>query len=382
MNICVNALPLRGLVTGVGRYVRSLYAEMAGLPGVSVQYFLDPELLARMPEQARPGAWIKRTDWLWKLPDALVTALRAAHWLRFEHRLRRALRTSGATVYHETAFTPSNIRRSVPQVFTLYDLSLLCCRDMHPRERVWFADLFFKRRLPEATHIIAISSYVRQEAMELLDIPGDRITAIPLAPAPHFGPRDPGECAAVRRKYGLPERYFLFVGTLEPRKNLDALVTALRLGREPHHLVITGWKGWGDKQWEAALSEPRLASRIHPTGYVDDADLPGLYAGATALIYLSHYEGFGLPVVEAMACGCPVVCSNVSSLPEAGGDAAWFIEPRDVDALAQAMDTLAGDEARRAAMRARGLRHAASLTWRRNAEATLAVFRRAAGEAA
>ncbi len=376
MKIAVNALPLTGLVTGVARYVRNLYVEMERIPECEIHYYTGTRLSRQMPAQAEPGEWMKRTEWLWKFPDVIVTTLRAIHWLLFERHLRGTLKTEPVSIYHETAaFTAANIFKRIPQVFTLYDLSLLRFRDMHPRERVWFADLFFKRRLKEATHIITISDFIRQEAIEYLQIPEDRITAIPLAPAPQFKEQTEDTCRAVREKYSLPESYFLFVGTLEPRKNIETVVNALKGTDAAHHFVITGWDGWGDKQWMSQDEGEEYKKRIHLTGYIPDEDLPALYAAATALVYISHYEGFGLPVVEAMACGCPVICSDAASLPEAGGNAARYIAPDDIEGVVTAMNDVASDDKLRATMKAKGLRHAASLSWEDNARRTYEVFK-------
>lgn len=378
MRICVNALPLSGLVTGVSRYVRNLYTALGLLPNNELLYYTGAGADSDMPQPAETEAWIKRTDRIWSLPDFVVTGLRSLHWLRFEAHLRSTLSQRPVDLYHETTFTAANIHRNVPQVFTLYDLSLLRCRDMHPRERIWFADLFFKRRLPEASHIITISSFIRDEAIEVLGIPEDRITAIPLAPAPQFQVQPKDACARVRETYGLPEQYFLFVGTLEPRKNLETVAAALRNCAGDYHIVLTGWKGWGAKEWLEQAKAEGYADRLHLTGYIPEKDLPALYAGAQALVYVSHYEGFGLPVVEAMACGCPVICSNVASLPEAGGDAACYVAPNDLEGLIAAMDRVATDETVRSDMRGRGLAHAASLTWEHTARETLRVFEQVA----
>lgn len=374
MNICVNAIPLSGLMTGVARYVRSLYQEIEQTSDVTALYYTGADLALKMPSQADYKTWSKRTDRIWSLPDPVVTGLRALHWLRFESHLRSKLSSSVAHVYHETTFTPANIHQKIPQVFTLYDLSLLRYREMHPRERVWFADLFFKRRIPEASHIITISSFIRNEAIELLGIPEDRITAIPLAPAPHFEKKSAEEYERVRRKYNLPEKYFLFVGTLEPRKNLDTVVAALSKCEGRHHVVLTGWKGWGAKEWQQKAQHAGVADRIHCTDYLPEVDLPGLYSGAIALVYLSHYEGFGLPVVEAMACGCPVICSNVASLPEAGGDAAYYIDAEEKDEVGIVMDQLASDTTLRNDMIHKGIMHASTLTWKRTAQETVKIF--------
>lgn len=183
-----------------------------------------------------------------------------------------------------------------------------------------------------------------------------------------------GDIAATRQKYGLPERYFLFLGTLQPRKNIARIAQAYARWRAAHPnddaaLVLAGGKGWlYDPAWTAGIE-----GVIMP-GYVDDADKGALYAGALALVFPSLYEGFGFPVIEAMHCGTPVICSNTSSLPELAGDAALMVNPLDVDAIAAAMGQLSVDAVLRDSLRAKGYAQAAQFTWAAAAQATLAAL--------
>ena len=156
MNILVNGFPLTGLLTGISRYVRCLYTEMQQLSDTSIAYFTGPAASSEMPLQAESEAWCKTREMLWRLPDPLVTGLRILHWRYFENRLRRCCRRQPFDVYHETAFFPAALK-DVPVVYTMYDLSLIKFRREHPRERLWFFDLFFNRRLPYAAHILTIS---------------------------------------------------------------------------------------------------------------------------------------------------------------------------------------------------------------------------------
>ena len=197
--------------------------------------------------------------------------------------------------------------------------------------------------------------------------------------------------AAARARYGLPDRYLLFVGTIEPRKNLGRILTAferLHATGLTDALVIVGKRGWLYDDFFARLEgSPAKQAVIFP-GFVPDADLPAVYAGAQALAFPSEFEGFGLPVLEAMACGTPVVCSNTSSLPEVAGDpsagsgqaAALLVDPLDVDALTDALRRVLSDPALATELRGRGLAQAARFSWARAAEETLAVYRRVMGK--
>ena len=193
MDIIVNAIPLTGLLTGISRYVRCLYRELQTVPGISITYFTGSAQVSAMPQQAEPHAWSKGTEMIWRLPDVVVASMRTVYQLNFERRLRRASHNRQYTIYHETAFFPAALRE-VPVVYTMYDISLIKYRAEHPRERVWFFDLFFKRRLPYAAHILTISNFMRNELVETLKIPEDAVTAIPLAHDPSLLSPQPAGC--------------------------------------------------------------------------------------------------------------------------------------------------------------------------------------------
>jgi len=374
MDILLDAIPLKGLMTGISRYVRSLYVELERLPGVTVHYYEGRLCTTKMPVQARTGSWTRTTSLVWKLPDAAAFGFRAATWLSYELKVRRLIRRNRFRLYHETAFTPSAVR-VIPQVFTMYDLSLQKFREMHPKERVWFSDFFLKRRLGYAAHVITISDFIRSEICEYLHLPPEKVTAIPMAPDPFFSPRGRRKSQGVVEALGLPRDYLLFVGTLEPRKNLSLLMRAAAACRSHIPIVLTGWEGWGHDALPKATRDQGLRGRVFTTGYVDEESLACLYSNARALVFPSLYEGFGLPVLEAMACGCPVICSNTASLPEVAGDAALLVDPHDVEELADAIDRVMDDSALRSDLIRKGFRRAAHFSWEKTARETLAVFR-------
>ena len=373
MRILVNALPFVGVLTGIQRYARCLYREIEKLSGISVGYFNGIRCHPSMPQQRDAQVWARKTERLWKIPPSFFTELRILHWLALEQRLKMIAHTRRFDVYHETTSFPAAVR-GLPVVHTVYDLSLLKHRDKHPRERVMLFDFFFKRRLPYATHVLTISEFMRQEILEELRLPEDRVTAVPLAPEAVFYRRSPEQVAQVLAKAGWPSEYFLFVGTLEPRKNLPLLLQALARSKTRVPLILAGWQGWGGPDWESDLERLKLRERVVCTGYVDEEALACLYSGAAAFVYPSWYEGFGLPVLEAMACGCPVICSNTSSLPEVAGDAAILIDPRDAEGLANALDTVLDDSALQQSLAQLGLKKAAEFSWENTALRTLEVF--------
>lgn len=232
-----------------------------------------------------------------------------------------------------------------------------------------------------AKRIIADSKATAADLEEMLGVEPERIDVIPLGVDELYRPVPAEAGATVRAKYGLPESYFLYVGTLEPRKNVVRLIEAWsRLAETcPQDLVLAGREGWKVQAVREAIAASPHANRIHRPGFIAVDDLPAVLSGAYTFVWPSLWEGFGLPPLEAMACGAPVVTSNVSSLPEVVGNAALTVDPEDVDAIAAAMLELVEDEVLVKALKARGLQRAATFTWRTTAEATVKTYRKVLG---
>jgi glycosyltransferase involved in cell wall biosynthesis len=375
MKLIVNAAPMTGLLTGIARYLRNMYIRMAEMEQVEISYLIGKELAHSLPPLADSGKWQKKTAAVWNLPDQIVFGLRSLRWLRYESILRKNCRKNLFDLYHETAFVPAKMT-DIPTVYSIYDLSLRRYRDTHPRERVWFFEYFLKRRMPFATHILTISEFIRQEIIEELKVPAEMVTAIPLAPDPIFGLRPAEEIKKIKQQYNLPQSYLLFVSSLEPRKNIDLLIEAMHNISIDIPLVLVGWHGWGDKDWLEKIKSTKLKNRIHIIGHVPDEHLAEIYNGAMALVYPSLYEGFGLPIVEAMACGCPVICSDTASMPEAAGDAALFINPQKSDELSAAIESVVMDTKTRTDLISKGHAQAKRFSWERTARETLDVFKK------
>jgi glycosyltransferase involved in cell wall biosynthesis len=278
-------------------------------------------------------------------------------------------------IYHATEhLLPRLNRRSV---LTVHDLIF----ERYPQHHTWKNRFFLKLGMPlfvrAADAIIAVSRHTKRDIIELYGAPAQKIHVIYEGIDERFSPVDAAGVEAVRQKYTIERPYLLMVGTLEPRKNHVAALHALaRLKADgfPHCLVIAGGHGWLFDPIQSLVGELQLTPDVIFTGRVPDEDLPALYSGADSFLMPSLYEGFGFPVLEAMACGTPVVCSNVSSLPEVAGDAALLVDPEHEDALAQAVGRVLADPELSAQLRCSGEVQAARFRWIDCAEATVALY--------
>jgi glycosyltransferase involved in cell wall biosynthesis len=284
-----------------------------------------------------------------------------------------------AELYHATEHLLMPLRR-VPAVLTVHDLIFRLFPQHHKRLNYWYLNAAMPLYCRRASAIIAVSQSTKRDLIQFYGLDPAKITVVHEAAAPHFRPASPAQVAQARAHYGLPESYLLHVGTIEPRKNLSRLLEAvgrLRLAGEDVRLVVVGGKGWLYEGFFRRLEELRLGQAVQLPGYVPDADLPAVYSGARLVVVPSLYEGFGLPVLEAMACGAPVVCSHASSLPEVGGGAVRYFDPDDVSAIADAILAVWRDAELRETLRRYGLARAAQFSWARAADETLAVYAQA-----
>ena len=375
MRICLDASPAVYGRGGIGRYTLELIRALMALGGgIELTIFYNrarrgkdatgPHLVP--PLEDLPRLTTPLPDKPWRLSVLLAHLLR-----RPQDRL-----LPGVDLFHATDHVLPCLA-GVRTVFTLHDLTFRLCPETHSPANRWYLTLMMGRFLRAAGAVIAVSECTRQDAVRLYGLEESRVRVIYPGVGPQFRPADPGKVASVRRRYGLPERLILYVGTIEPRKNLPALLraySALRQRGCEHRLAIVGREGWRSHSFWATLRELGLGGELLIPGYVPDADLPALYSAAEVFVFPSLYEGFGLPVLEAMACGTPVVCSAASSLPEAAGEAALLVPAGDATALAAAIERVLADPALRARLREEGLARARRFTWEAAARATLEVY--------
>lgn len=281
-------------------------------------------------------------------------------------------------ILHSPDFIPpaSGARR---YVITVHDLSFLHYPEHLTAESRRYYNAQIAWAVQQADAISADSEQTRQDLIALLDAPPEKIRTIHLAANPIYRESfNPQEVAATLSRYELAAGYLLFVGTLEPRKNVPTLLRAYRLLRDETGfrgpVVLVGGRGWLYEEIFATVDALEIDREVRYLGSVDDTTLAHLYHGATLLAQPSHYEGFGLPVLEAMHCGCPVVCSDRGSLREVAGDAALLLPPDDVTAWAEALHSLLQDHALRARLTAAGIEQAARFSWERTARATVALY--------
>lgn len=374
IRVAFNATSLLSPLTGIGQYSRQLALGLAQHQGIDASFFYGAVWGKKVRDAPLPGS-AGLVPWL----RSHVPYSYALRRLIQNNRFARHASTRTFDLYHEPNILP--LPFDGPTVITVHDLSWIRYPETHPPERVRAMHKYFQRGLEQASLILTDSEFVKRELMEVFGVKPVRICPVLLGVEATFHPQSTDETRAVLDKYKLVHsQYLLAVGTLEPRKNLAVALRAFRQLspslRRRFPLVLVGMTGWHSSALERELAPLIAAGEVRQLGYLPRAELATIIAGAAMLIYPSIYEGFGLPPLEAMACGVPVITSNVSSIPEIVGDGGLMLEPQDIDGFAKAMETLlvAPDVRHEIALKA--LVRSAHFTWDRCISQTVDAYSR------
>ena len=360
MKIVVNALQYKLNSSGIGVMIRDLFGPFTRITRRKCQVILSKD----SPE----------------FPAGAETELIRSPWDNGQKLRRMAFQSFqlGRRYCHDAVLlttdskTPLFLPKSCVLVPLVTDLAVYRLPEAYQRSRVLWWRLQYRYIRRRARFFLAISEFTKREMTDVLGIPPERIHVIPCACSERMERvEDAAALAAVRERYGLPERYVLFVGNSNPRKNLERMIQAFDMLKErtglPHQLIIAGEQGWLFDR-DKALEGVKHRDDVRFIGFVPDEDMPALYSGAELFLFVTLYEGFGVPVVEAQRCGVPVVTSNTSSLPEVAGDGAVLADPYDVESMAEAMQSVLEDRALAAELVGKGYENAKRFSWARSAE--------------
>ena len=388
MRVLINGLSTLKARTGVGHHIADLFAalgpcdptsEFTLYPGATLSDWAgrnkaQPKPISEPSSLATPGfpARLRR--------KMIATGVAAAK-LGIRSHFAAYSRRYAFDLYHEPNFVP--LPTALPTVITVHDLSVLKFPEWHPADRVRYHKRHFLKGLNRAEHVIVVSEAVRREMIAELNCPSGRVSTVHNGIGPQFAPLPTERIEAARRDLGLPAKFFLCVGTVEPRKNLSTVLKAfidLPAGvREGCPLILAGPWGWRAETDRELFEGPGRAAGAKHLGYVPASQLPALYGAARVLLYPSHYEGFGLPPIEMLACGGAVLASTAAALKEVMGPIGRLIAPSDVIGWREAMRSAATDDEYVAELARGGIDHAKQFNWQRAARETIAVYRRVLG---
>ncbi|MCY4064569.1 MAG: glycosyltransferase family 1 protein [Chloroflexi bacterium] len=369
--IALDYTPALKQTGGIGRYVRELTGALASVDQSNAyRLFAAGSKSAELPDL--PGA-----NFSWRSTRVSSKWL-ARLWHRAGIPLPIETITGPVDLYHATDFVLPPTRSGTRTLLTVHDLSFIRVPTAASPPLKAHLDAVVPPSVAEADHILADSEATKADLIELYQTPGDKITVLYSGVNSRFRRVDDTETLQrVRLKYSLANSYILSVGTVQPRKNYSRVVEALSAIRQSGYdlvYVIAGGSGWLEDELEMTIEREGMGEYVHLLGLVDDEDLPALYSGARMLAMVSLYEGFGLPVLEAMACGTPVITSNLSSLPEVGGSAALLVDPHDSEAVQDAILRLEADAATRTRLIKAGYQQAERFSWARAARQLKAIY--------
>jgi glycosyltransferase involved in cell wall biosynthesis len=375
MRIGIDARPLSDPPGGITRVVTNIVQKLERIDRENL-YFLYSDRNFELPfDNLR---WHKRVH-------TLASFVPSNLWLQTE--ARRMVKQDNLDIFWAPAhILPVGLPAKIRKILTVHDLVW----KRYPETMEWRNSivhrLFAERSVREADRITADSVSTKRDLKLLLGVRSTKIEVVHLGVSSHFRPHDPAVAAQrIARKFGVSEKYICAVGTVEPRKNLAALVEAIGIlkkqGKLTHQLVVAGGKGWGKSKASEWIRNRELTEDdVRFLGFIPEEDLPLLYSGAAMFVFPSIYEGFGLPLLEAMACGAPVASSNRSSLPEVAGDSGLYFDPASVDEIASTIDRALSEPDLRTELAKQGAERARQFTWEACARIILGVFETEAKE--
>ncbi|HUR89871.1 MAG TPA: glycosyltransferase family 1 protein [Ramlibacter sp.] len=372
MRVAYNATSLIGPLTGIGQHAYQVALRVAQREDVDLFMFYATYFERKVePRKERYTPQLRQF-----VRSFVPYSYDIALWKR-QRKFTAGAQSIRFDLYHEPNFLAYDF--DGPLVLTVHDLSWIRYPHTHPKERVRAMHRYFEPSLRRASVVLTVSGFVKQEVVEVFGIDPAKIRVIGNGLDPLFRPMGEAETKAALARHGLAYgRYLLSVGTLEPRKNLERTVQAYSLLpvplRERYPLVIVGGKGWNTQGIQSVLAPLVASGQARVLGFLEREELAAITASATAMVYPSIYEGFGIPPLESMGCGVPALTSNVSSLPEVVGDTGLLVDPFDVDAIAAGMRTLLEDSALRASLAPRALERSKLFTWEACADGCFAAY--------
>jgi len=376
MRLAINATSLLSPLTGIGQYTYHLCKKMIENPEIEPCFFEGTQWTNIVREQP-----VQRIETSKRMIKTLIPgAYPIRNWLQ-KRAFARPPSRNRFDLYHEPNYLPLSYEHKL--VLTVHDVSFIRYPEAHPAARIRAMERF-PEAVEKADAIITDSHFTARELIDCLPVDSAKVTPIHLGVTAEYHPRSASELTPCLSRYGVKyQGYILVVGTLEPRKNLKLVLDAYRSMpvkvQEQYPLVVIGMKGWGTDQISQEMDALIDSGHLRLLGYVPTKDMPLLYAAAKLFVYPSMYEGFGLPPLEAMASGVPVITSNRASLPEVVGKAGIQVDADDVDMLREAMDEVLDDTNKAGLMIREGLLQAGTFTWERCAAETIDVYKRVLG---
>lgn len=357
---------------GIGRYVRELTSALAQIDTANqYQLFVSGAKLQDLPPTLSQ-------NFTWK-PSPITPKWFARIWHRAHIPLPVEVFIGDVDLYHATDFVLPPTHSKTKTLLTVHDLSFVRVPDTATPSLRAYLNAVVPQSVKRADHILADSQATKDDLIDLYQTPSEKITVLLSGVDERFKEiQDHHIRTSIRQKYKLADhKYILSVGTVQPRKNYSRIIRVLAdLHEQGHdiHYAIAGGKGWLEDEMYQAINETGLSDYVHLLGFVDDEDLPALYSSAECLVITSLYEGFGLPILEAMACGTPVVTSTLSSLPEVAGNAGILVDPLDTDAIREAIRTILTDRSEQKRLREAGFEQVKNFTWHNSAQHLKSIY--------